>query len=365
MMVPSENSLRIGWVGKLDRGGTGYSRLLALLSLEPNVSTLDTNEFLDPRQMSRLERWLESMPGGGRRSEALNQRLLEFTRDNKLNVLWIDKGSWTRPATLRWLRSHGVVLIHHVTDALWPRHLMIRITRLALTAGCRYYHFYLTSNEVDHRRLQSRVQGKVLLTQLGFDDRRFDAQPIHDEAVRQEWSNDTVFIGHHEPRTERFVAALLHAGLPVKVYGANWPRRTRNNPLWRGHAFAPVGDDEYVWALKLAKIGLCFVSEWNYNQTSGRSYEIPASGTFLLAMRTEMHSAHFKEGIEAEFFASTSELVQKASHYLGDERLRARVAHAGYERCMASGYSWQEIMARDWKKIKEAMAINSGPTLGR
>jgi spore maturation protein CgeB len=116
-----------------------------------------------------------------------------------------------------------------------------------------------------------------------------------------------------------------------------------------------LGDQEYVWVLKLAAIGLCFVSEWNYNQTAGRSYEIPACGTLLLAMRTGEHQRHYREGQEAEFFGDEAELAAKVRNYLADAGARRRVAARGRERCVTSGYSWRDIMVRDWAKIGELL----------
>ena len=36
------------------------------------------------------------------------------------------------------------------------------------------------------------------------------------------WASDLTFVGHHEPRTEKFIAALLDAGLQVSIYGHGW-----------------------------------------------------------------------------------------------------------------------------------------------
>lgn len=352
MMCGDDSSLRIGYVGQLEKGGTCYSRLLPLEAAEPCVCTLDIQTTLPPRGVSRFERILEQLPGGGVRSRALNAQLLALVAAKQLNVLWLDKGDWVAPGTLAHLRRRGVILIHHLTDALWPRKWQIWLTRWRLRAGARHYNFYLTSNEVDARRLESIVRGRVLLTQLGFDDRRFNAQPVPNAGSARKWANDVIFIGHREPRTQLYLEALLREGLPVKVYGAGWQALAEHSALWRDHAFGPVGDEEYVLMLKGAKIGLCFVSEWNYNQTSARSYEIPASGTFLLAMRTDTHRSHFEEGVEAEFFESPEELVQKTKQYLRDDEGRRRVAARGRERCEKSGYSWREIMVKDWAMVK-------------
>jgi len=81
------------------------------------------------------------------------------------------------------------------------------------------------------------------------------------------------------------------------------------------------------------------------------SIRITGCGTFLLAERTPTQVRYFDEGREAEFFSSTSELVAKASTYLGNRERLAKVAAAGQTRCLNSGYSWRSIMRRDLERI--------------
>lgn len=344
----TETSRRIGYVGTLDPGGTCFSRLEALRSVEPRVTALDTDAFL---RGGKVARWLNHVPAVGLGARRLNAAVLRLAREEQLDVLWIDKGVWVAPATLHELRRNGVRLAHHVTDALWPRPLRLRLTRRRLAATAPLYDHYVTSNAADFRRLQAVMPGRVVLTQLGYDERRFNARPTRDREAAARWVHDAVFIGHWEPRTERGIAALIAAGVRVKVFGHAWLARAKRNQRLAGHVFDSLPDRDYELALKHALIGLCFVSEWNYNETAGRSYEIPASGTFLLAPRTREHQRDYREGEEAEFFGSEAELVAKARRYLADDDARRAIAARGGRRCATSGYSWREIMLRDWAAI--------------
>jgi spore maturation protein CgeB len=91
-------------------------------------------------------------------------------------------------------------------------------------------------------------------------------------------------------------------------------------------------------------VNLGINSTQSRNLSSGRTFEIPASGAFMLAARTIEHQMFFEEDKEAVFFDSPEELVDKAIYYLRNEAARQAIAEAGHRRCVTSGYSWRELM---------------------
>ena len=54
------------------------------------------------------------------------------------------------------------------------------------------------------------------------------------------------------------------------------------------------------------------------------------------------HLELFEEGEEAEYFASDEEYRDKLRFYLANHTARDRIARAGHERCMSSGYSYDD-----------------------
>lgn len=341
------------YAGNLERSGTCYSRLTSLKQLQQDVVDFSVYEY--KRQLREMPHWKRAIASWGVWKQA-NQKLIGTCLRESPDLLWLDTGEWVSPATLNWMRARGMLLVRHMTDALHPRSpFWLRLQRHWLRRAVADFDLVFTTNERDAADLEARLGSKIQLTDLGYDHRRFDTTPLSPE-LQKKWANEIVFVGHHEARTEAAVLALIDAGIPITVYGHSRWFRSQNRARLGHHLQPSLNDEDYQAALKGAKIGLCMVSEWNYNQTAARSFEIPASGTFLLAPRTPHHVEYYQEGVEAEFFGDHRELIQKARYYLDNDAQREAVASRGQQRCVQSGYSWDAIMKRDWEKVLQLRA---------
>lgn len=344
--------MKILYVGTVDRLGTCYSRLCALRELESDVHTFEVLDHLDWVKLPPWHRAFETHVLQGPRLWRAHAALEARCRELRPDLVWVDAAEWLETATLRRLRAQGCFLVHHVTDALEPRSWRMRLRRRRMRDTVHEYDVFLTTNADDHARLAPGAPNAVLLTDLGYDHRRFDASPLPEPLAKQ-WDDGLVFIGHYEPRTEAGILALVEAGLPVTVYGHQPWFESKHRQRLAERLRPRLDNEDYVHALKGARVGLCWVSELNYNQTASRSFEIPASGTFLLAMRTPQHLEAYEEGKEAEFFGDHRELVEKARYYLEHEEEREAIARRGTQRCLASGYSWDALMQRDWPRVRK------------
>lgn len=346
------SEVSVVYAGPLTPGGTCLHRLDILQNMGLRVYPFDIGPRF--RSLSSFRRMAESLLFYGPVFQAINRDFIRFTETHSPTVVWVDKGFWLWPSTVDRFRRKGFFLVHHNTDALFPRRFSYRWSYLLIRQTLSGFHLYLTSNRLDYERLAPRPFPQTELTYLGYDKTRF-----HPAATERQ---GMIFIGHHEPRNERYIRSLVAADLPVKVYGAGWSRRRSLPGLAKVVQADAVRDDEYVSLIQGAKVGLGFVSEINGNETAGRCFEIPACGTFLLAPRTRQLQDLYREGEEAVFFGSPEELVDKARRYLiRDEGEREAIAHRGRERCLSSDYSWERFMREDWNRVVKALGARFIP----
>jgi hypothetical protein len=309
------------------------------------VVELDTSGWLPPGG-----RWMRSFvtraflhPSVHR----MNARLRSLLAERPHDVLWVDKGEWTYPSTLAFARRRGCAIVHYNTDDLLGRHAHSWLLR----RGLGRYDLYLTTNRHNVGEVRRRHGVTALRAGMGHDPALLDLRP----PARRD-AAPVVYVGHWEPHAERGLLALRAAGIEVAVWGYNW-YKARDRTL-RQARFLP--HPEYAATLAGSAIALGFLSRWNRNDSTGRSFEIPALGGFLLAERTPEHEFVYGDGAGAALFSTPAELVEKARYYLAHPDQRAAVAATGRARLLAAGYSWTDHMRREWPLVERVLADPAG-----
>lgn len=338
------SALKILYVGTLARGGTCRSRFEALVDLGYEVVTLDTDPFL--LRWPRLVRGFMHRFLVGPGIRALNTHLIGLALSHRPDIVWIDKGQLVWPSSLECIRnSTQAMLIHYNTDDIMnPQHHLDNYLQ-----ALHLYDLHFTSNTFNVVELRERGVPRVIGTELAYDHRLYRPMELTDEDVA-DLGSEMVFVGHWEQATEQLVYELVRHDLPVRVWGYGWHKARYKRRLRGAVEFQWLSAEKVAKVYNATKIGLGILSKWNRNQTAGRSFEIPACGAFLLAERTPTHQKLYEEGIEAEFFGGLEELLDKAEFYLQHDKAQERIARAGYERCVSSGYFWRD-------RVREMMTV--------
>jgi spore maturation protein CgeB len=319
---------------------TSVHRVRALESLGAHVEVVDTAQDghkgfgrLRHRVQNRLfsSGWSVPLPDLTRSAE----RVLEAAKRRHFDIIWLEKALTIGPAIVLELRNAcpRSKIIGFSPDDMTRRHNQSRQFIEAL----RYYDWFITTKADRVAELTALGCSNVVVVGNGFDPEAFRPVSVSASDVER-LGGDVGFIGTYERDRAMRMLELARAGLRVRVWGDGWRALAAGHPNLRVEN-QPLDFDDFARACRAFKINLGFLRKLNGDQQTTRSVEIPACAGFMLAERTAEHLALFHEGLEAEFFASDEELIEKCRRYLVNEAARAAIARRGHERCIASGYS--------------------------
>jgi spore maturation protein CgeB len=345
---------KVLFLGQVDPGQTSRMRMRAFERLGHAVQGVNTMHpwYETPWLKRQLFRRLQRGPV----IDTINETVLRAAREFRPDVVWAEKQEFLRIETIEALRTLGARLIHFTPDPYYS--LEWKRTRL-MDAAIRAFDVLVYCKSYERRGYEA-IGKPLVYMPLGYCDEVH--RPLTSDETR--WQCAVGLLGGWEPRRERMLHDVAAAGMDLKIWGGYWeflrdgrwsPRRHiilrqlaggepfrfhRDELLARAHQGGEVYADDYARALTGSRIGLGFLRKVCPDQHTTRTFEIPACRSLLIADRTEEHQAFFEEGTEAEFFDSPEELLAKVRFYCANEAARARVADAGYRRCITSKYAY-------------------------
>jgi len=316
----------------------------ALERLGHEVVPVDTT--WQPRGAQGLAiRLLRRATGWAYDTAGVNNALVETAVSHRPEVVWVDKGVTLLPATLKRVRDElpKTRLVSYSPDDMGVKTNSSYQYRRAIPE----YDLHVTTKAYHVPELYRNGARAVIRLNCAYCPRMHRPVAVA-PADRLRLGGPVGFIGTFEKDRAEVIWFLVQSGLRVRVWGGGrwrrWAAKRRHSNLIvenRG-----VFGDEYAGAICSFDILLGFLSGLSHKDLhTTRSVEIPACGGFLLAERTEEHLKLFEEGVEAEFFSSREELLEKCRYYLAHPEARRRVATAGRERCLRSDYSYDRHVA--------------------
>ncbi len=327
--------MKILYAGSLTPSDSALYRMWALERLGHTVVPFDINSYELAHPFLRK---LAFRVVAGPHIRRLNHDLLATAAEHKVDVLWADKVLGLQPSTLRAMRRKGIVTASYMIDnAFGPRRdpgwrLYMR--------DLREFDLHITQRDVSVRDYEQRGARRVLKIQTAYEPTLHFPPPTGwSDADR---TREVSFVGSpYDHRAEFLLRLATEFQVPVTISGSKaW--RSALSPEMLASLFSGedgLYHDAYREAIWASKINLSFLTHSNQDEFAHKSFEIAACGGFLLAERSEGHSARFREGEEAVFFSGIEECVAMIQRYLPDEAVRSRIAAAGQARAMESGYS--------------------------
>lgn len=332
--------LRILFLGENWFGSCARACCYALRRLGHDVIDVDSQTFfphahdLGTRATLRLLR--------PRLVREYNRRVVEVARSFRPDLLLAFKGTYVRRSTLAELRGMGIRLYNYFPD----RVALYLDAPLGETIP-EYDCFFDTKRSWDGdapRRIRAR---EVVFVPHGYDP-ELHRRPTPSAREAARFAADVSFIGNHSPLKEELLAELvrIRPGLGLRIWGHGWRERFAGSPLGACVAGKALIGADYVRAIAASRVNLAImgVVPEARDETTTRTYEIPACGGFMLHERSDEVLGLFEEGREVACFGSARELADKIDHYLAHPDERAAIARGGHARCVPA-YSYDNRMA--------------------
>ncbi len=169
----------------------------------------------------------------------------------------------------------------------------------------------------------------VFYLPFGYDP-RLHRKVILTNEEKKFYGSDVAYLGTWQPTIENWLNELTSHDL--KVWGNQW-HQLKGCPqimkCWQGEGAGLYGDLAKV--ANASKVIFNVVRFHNGNGHSMKTFEIPASGGFMLTNRTDEQVSFFPEDTCAVYFSTQEELKDKLKFYLLHETERERISQAGYE----------------------------------
>ena len=326
-----------GSIGRI--WSTSAQRLDAIRSIGVAVRAVDTDRTIASNAFAtRLRRRFASDPYSVPEVRCHNELVLSSCQGQAPDFAWFEWPRLVEAATLLALKERwpNCLLVCFQDDNPFGDRIRERPLWRRFIKNIPFYDLHFVKRDADIVEFTRLGARRVLLFTHGVYDPLFrpDDRPL--DVRKTVWP--VSFVGTALDHRVGFITQLFKRyNIPVRVFGCKWRRTWVALRHWR-HFSTQVTAEAYTRVIWNSKISLGFLSSSNHDEYAGRTFEIPGSGGFFLAERTQKHQEFFEEAKEAEFFSSVEECASKIRFYLANDNIRRRIAAAGYERCMRSDY---------------------------
>jgi len=263
--------------------------------------------------------------------QEINKKFIYKAINFQPDLIFIYRGTHILPGTLKKIREQLKAFIfaynnddpfsHKHPKYLWRHYL--KSLRF-----CDWIFAYRRKNLYDYETLG--FNNVSLLPPYCIMEHNY---PI-DKFPYKTYRYDVIFVGHYESDgREEYIKMLIDHNINCKLYGNAW-ECSKYYKLFseKFGSIEPIYGDEYNLALNGAKIALVFLSKINNDTYTRRCFEIPATMTFMLSEYTDDLNEMFREGVEAEYFRSKEEMIDKIQYYLKHDDKREQIAQSGYKK---------------------------------
>lgn len=336
--------VRILFLGENWYGSCARACCYALRRLGCNVLDLDVQTFFPP--------WRSLWMRGTRRllaphiAKEYNDSIRDCAKTFRPDILLVFKGPLVYPSTVRDIKALGIKTYNYYPDTsafVHSKHIPGALREYDAVFGA-HKHF------VSHIKRALQLKTSLHLPH-GYDPDIHRPYAL-DEKDLSDFTCDVVFVAFHTQYKEALIdqALALAPEMNMDIRGRGWQERCASSRVRACIRGPELTGENYSKALIGAKIALGITSgpvggAAQGDETTTRTFEIPACGGFMLHERTPELRDYFEEDSEVGCFNGATELVEKVKYYLELPQLRKIITEKSHSRCVPC-YSYEERMKR-------------------
>jgi len=326
----------------------------ALRDLGIRVEIFDCHEKTPKNIFGRLQRrflWGPSI-------EKLREDLINHIEKYRPEIVLLYQGHYIDSETVKKISEFSFVTGYHNDNPYGEGAKMLRY---------RHFHKAISSYDAFHVYRPSNISQikkagikRVSVLMPGFMPWIDYPRKLNTKEIKI-FESEVLFIGHCEnDQRNQCLLELLNNRLKLKIFGDSnsWKEFGDKKLLIKVPKIIHLTGDNYRKAISAAKINLCFFSKKNKDVYTRRVFEITACAGFLLCERTPEMLELFPEGIAAEYFDNSEELLEKTKFYLKNFNLRKKIANQGFKLVHQNKHDIYSRMI-DWLKDIEKWQHNT------
>jgi spore maturation protein CgeB len=328
------------YAGQLERGGGSAQRRGALARLGFDCRDVDFLPFMQwgPKVLRAATRLTAFGPSIAR----LNETIKSAIETHRPQILWVDRGIWIYPETLRFARRAGVsLLVHFSPDPMF----VVHDTR-HLRASVPLYDVCITPKEYELNAYARHGARRTMLVPTAYDPNQHHPVPDGERDQLAPFASDVCFIGHYESSYEEILGALVPLRVRVSIWGPRWSWQCRDRTVrsWiRGDYAAGRDYARAVWASKMA-LGL--ISAMCPDPMTARNIELAAMRQCQVAPRRSEVGEVFRDGESILLCGTPSEFREAVRRCLDSTDLRSGLAERAERRVRDLGLDVDTVMRR-------------------
>lgn len=273
-----------------------------------------------------------------------NRDVLKQAESSEFDFILVFKGMHLKAETMRILRSYGKPVYNFYPDVSFADHGPY------IPRALRYYDCIFTTKSFHGtEELQNYNIREMIQVRHGFDPdvhRPLNLPPN----IMERYGCDVSFVGCWSPEKEKLISCILNnrRNLKVIVYGIGWKYARNEFKKALGKNLRPgVFGDELAIVYNASKVNLGLLSRAAgdpriSDQTTARTFQIPASKSFMLHEDTSEVRSYFHPEREIMLFSGEADLLLKLDMVLSDNNLRETIKINGYRRCIESPYDYSK-----------------------